>query len=565
MQLTTSQLIAVTTDSRDVLVIAGAGSGKTRVLVERIVHLLTVRGVQPREILCLTFTRRAAGEMRERLVQRLRDHVDGDPVRVVGKMLCGTFHSIALKILTDHGSRIGYESLTVITEDDSEFLLQTVCEDLGYCRGKKWREGLSAIKVRTALDRTYTSGVEPGVECERIIVREYKARLYSMQCLDFGSILLECRRLFTECPDVLAGYRKQIKHVLVDEVQDCDTIQHDLHEWFAPPATFFGVGDRRQSVYGFRGARPDLMRERHPDAEVIDLRECFRCGDSIVAAANRLIAHNGDTLAQPMIGATGRAGIVRDITGRSADVAGAVQSLARDGYAWSDIAVLARRHSTLERLADAMVEAGIPHHRVGAGADICEGGPFLELHAALRLCVNPRDRMAELRLKRMPDARRDQSIAAIRDVLSGRAEADVIATDVGPAACDIMGRVTPEVVWWQDHCPDTHIADALRWYAIMDAQDDLPRGNVVTLATIHAAKGLEWPAVIVANCMEGELPGSRAIREPGGIEEERRCAYVAATRARESLTLHYRRIEDQAADRKPQGFSRFIVEAGLTP
>ena len=559
MQLTTSQLRAVTTDSRDVLVIAPAGSGKTRVVVERIAHLLTVRGVKPWEILCLTFTRRAAGEMRERLLQRLRDQVDGDPVSVVAKMLCGTFHSVALTLLTDHGSRIGYESLTVITEDDSEFLLQAVCQDFGYCRGKKWREGLSAIKVRAALDRTYTSGVEPGVECERIIVREYKARLYSMQCLDFGSILLECRRLFSECPDVLATYRKQIKHVLVDELQDSDAVQFSMHDWFAPPATFFGVGDRRQSVYGFRGARPDLMRERHPDAEVIDLRECWRCGDSIVAAANRLIAHNGDTLAQPMIGATDRAGIVREITGRSADVAAMVRVLGSEGYAWSDIAVLARRHSTLERLADAMVEAGIPHHRVGAGADICKGGPFLELHAALRLCINPRDRMAELRLKRMPEPRRDVFIATIRSaILSG--DGNVNATDVGPAACDIMGRVTPEVVWWQEHCPDTHIADALRWYAIMDAQDDLPRGNVVTLATIHAAKGLEWPAVIVANCLEGELPGSRAIREPGGVEEERRVMYVAETRAAETLLLHWRRPEDQSPDGRIQEPSRFLGE-----
>lgn len=294
--------------------------------------------------------------------------------------------------------------------------------------------------------------------------------------------------------------------------------------------------------------------------EVIQLDHCFRCGDAIVAAANRLIAHNGDTLAQPMIGATGRAGIVREITGRSADVAGAVQSLARDGFAWSDIAVLARRHSTLERLADAMIEAGIPHHRVGAGADICRSEAFQQLHAALRLCVNPRDRMAELRIKRMPDVRRDQVIAAIRGVIRGVAEADIIATDVGPAACDIMGRVTPEVVWWQDHCPDTHLADALRWYAIMDAQDDLPRGNVVTLATIHAAKGLEWGAVIVANCMEGELPGSRAIREPGGVDEDRRCMYVAETRAAETLLLHWRRPEDQSPDGRIQEPSRFLGE-----
>lgn len=563
MTLTDAQLRAVTTDSRDVLCIAGAGSGKTRVLVERIAHLLTVRGAQPSEIMCLTFTRRAAGEMRERLLHRLREaDPDGaDPVRIVGSMLVGTFHSVGLRILTEHGLRLGYESLSVVTEDDAEFLLHAVCQDLGYVRGAKWREQLSASKVKAALDGYYTSGVEPLMECERLIVREYGARLYAMQCLDFGRILLETRRLFSEFPDVLESYRSRIRHVLVDEMQDSDTIQYDLHDWFSPPATFFGVGDTRQSIYSFRGARPNLMRERHPDAEIIDLADNFRSGAGIVAAANALIAHNPEPVA-PMRCATGWAGTARTMTGRSADIAAAVQSLARDGYAWSDIAVLARRHSTLERLATAFAEAGIPHHRVGSGTAICEGAAFLELHAALRLCINPLDRMAALRLARMPDPRRDGFIAVIRSAILG-GDADVIATDVGPAACDLAGGVTPEVVWWQEHCPDTHIEDALRWYAIMDSQDDLPLGNVVTLATIHAAKGLEFPAVIVANCMEGELPGARATREPGGIEEERRCFYVAGTRARESLTLHYRRIEDQAADRMPQAPSRFIQEAGL--
>jgi len=319
-ELTDSQRQAVTTDSRDVLVIAGAGSGKTRVLTERIKHLLTNCGASASDMLVLTFTRKAAAEMQSRLLATLGEGAE----RQLRGMLIGTFHSIALHILRAEGEVLGYnaKSITILDPDDADLLLKQCCSDLGYLHGKKWK-GVTWKAVQAAREGRYHIGVacpEGASDPIRRILAEYDRQMFALNVMDFGKILSECHRLLHEHPEVLERWRQRIKHVLVDELQDTDEVQYRLHGFFAPPATFFGVGDRRQSIYGFRGSRPDLMTEQHPDAEIIDLRECFRCGDRIIKAANSLIGHNDDTLAQPMIGATGRIGDVVPMPGRSANI-----------------------------------------------------------------------------------------------------------------------------------------------------------------------------------------------------------------------------------------------------
>lgn len=612
MNLTDAQLKAVTTGAGDVLVIAGAGSGKTRVLVERIVHLVQARGVSPSSIMCLTFTRRAAGEMRARLLRRLLE-VAGDGVapsiveRDLSRMMMGTFHSVAFRILRQHGEHIGYTSPTVVEADDADALLMDVCATLGFVRGRAWRNGLSARQVERARESYYTTSKAPEGHCG-LILGEYRSRLFQMQLLDFGSILLEVKRLFERHPWVLQKYHEQIKHVLVDESQDSDEVQYNLHDLFAPPACFFAVGDRRQSIYGFRGARPDLMRQRHPDAELIDLRECFRSGPALVESANRLIAHNGDALAQPMISATEWTTSVEAFPGRSTDVVRAIIEIRSNGYAWHDIAVLARRHATLGRIEQAIIEHNahsqeyVPFHRVGASFDVCSTDPFRLLLAAMRLTANPADNLAFIRL--LPEtgltpeqyaaiwkvcAASDKSLwasmiawcegdppagilSAIHDVLcktddSPGDSVPVVARQLA-AAFSHASRFDAAVAFWDTSydrwgLQSCSVVDALRYLSLRDAQDDLPRGDVVTLATIHAAKGLEWPCVILTNCMEGELPSSQAQRESDGVKEERRVMYVAMTRAREALRLHWRRPCDQFVDRKPQAVSRFIGEAGV--
>lgn len=545
--LTPEQVAAVTTRSRDSLVVAGAGAGKTRVMVQRVAHLIRDRGMSPLSIMMLTFTRRAAGE----LLSRLRD-VTEIPADDLRSMMIGTFHSIAYRILRQHGAAIGYDAPpTIVSPRDVEDVLINVADDLGFRRGATWRNNLSLERVLADLDRVYR-GDQPENDSAALIISEYHARMRAWRCLDFGMLLMECSRLFRESPAVLAAFRAQVRAVLVDELQDADETQHMMHDWFSPPAEFMGVGDRRQTIYRFRGARPELMTERHPGAEIIDLRQCFRCGDSIVEAANRLIAHNEDAIAKPMIGATGRRGLVETMTGRSSDIVVKLRHWRELGYRWEDMAVLARRHATLVRVEDALRleyrDNPIPWHRVQSCESLFDTRDFRWLLASLCVAANPRAFTAREALRAMgrdPARCPDDLSCVVRCV---------------EAVCG--GSRAPWAVYWTERfAPGTSVAGALAAHAMRDAQDDLPSGGVVTLATIHAAKGLEWPCVLVANCDDGELPSAMSLREEGGLEDERRLMYVAMTRAKERLTLHYRREGDDADEPRACSPSRFLMEA----
>jgi len=599
--LTDAQRSAVESDARELLCIAGAGSGKTRVLIARIVHMITKCGASPSDILCLTFTRKAAAEVRGRLLAALAEAGHTNPEREVANMLLGTFHSVALRIIRRHGGLLGYnpDRLTIIDADDADMFLRQTCLDMGYLRadGKTWTHQLSWRKVEQARETRYTTGklkaFKPVVAWEATlrILGRYRQQLFEFNALDFGSILLECKRLLLEQPRILGLYHGQIKHVLVDEIQDTDLIQYNLQGLFAPPATFFAVGDRRQSIYGFRGARPDLVTEQHPDAKIVDLQECFRCGDYIVEAANRLIDVNGDTLAKPMIGATGIDGAVTLFAGRSEDLVKRVIALKR-AYGWADVAVLARNHRTLRRLADAFGDACVPARRVGAGFDICDGPLFHLLLSAMKIALNPRDNIAFMRLYTAfgldaADYARVRQIAA--DLGSAHIAAltatprmigneplhavirwvwdhpdDTPAIDVVHALAQSLSQWasaewSPVTEFWHTYCAELTLRQALTWYALRDAQDDIEQGDHVTLATVHAAKGLEWPVIIVAELNEGSLPSSQSIHDPDAMIEERRVAYVGCTRASERLVLHYREAEHQDPKRVTQP-SRFLAE-----
>ena len=605
--LTDEQRAAVESTAKRTLTIAGAGSGKTRVLCHRVKHLIE-RGVSPHNIMVLTFTRKAAGEMIERLDAMLPDKgTDG--------LIIGTFHSVALNILRADGDKLGYspKSLTVASDDDVRVLIDHVGETLGYLRrpGKGWCAGMSEKRVLAFRDGFYNTGEYPperesnlgqssrfrtkapvDIDLKRILT-EYHAQLFNMNMLDFGMILIECRRLLREHADVRERWSKRIRHVLVDEAQDCDTVQYDLHEFFAPPADLFMVGDRRQAIYKWRGAAPHLMTERNPGAEIIDLCSCFRCGPLIVLAANTLIAHNNDPLAKPMVSMIQGCGPPLLLPGRSADICAHVAGLREGGHAWSDIAVLARTRKTLRRLSTLMKELEIPHHVVGSRFYVCSTQEFARLHAALRLVVNPRDRLAFMRLGRdfgmsageigrCIYATSDDPVTTFFGIEGRKADALVDLFSTISAAretplpfgglVEVLRAALPcamdaAVAFWVDAHEQENFQDtdeALRWFALRDSQDDLTTADEVTLSTIHGAKGLEWPVVIVAECNEGSLPSGRS-KKPEELLEERRVAYVAFTRAQERLIVHYRRKEDQAQGpgRRISKPSRFIAEAGL--
>lgn len=573
--MTPSQKHAIDSDSRDILCIAGAGSGKTATMVARIERLLNA-GADPTSFLVLTFTRRAARQMRER-IEAKGHSTEG--------MLCNTFHSVCYSILRAYGDRIGYDTqtLSVIDTIDADALLQSTARDCGLVDGNgKGKKGVSLKSLAAYRDAQYSGQAvdSPLAPFMAAWFAHYTSERRSMNVLDFGSCLTEVNRLFTECPDVLEIYRRRIGYVFVDELQDSTDVDYVLHEWFKPSAQFFGVGDRRQAIYGFRGSRPDLMVERNPRAVIHDLRENFRSGYKIVAAANALIAHNGDTLAMPMIGATGQAGIVETLTGRTDAIVDKVCWL-RQAYAPRDIAIIARRHDHLKRIEGRLVDVGIPCERVGQKNDIASDPDFRAIYCALRLLANPRDDMAFMGLRERLGIdgasyatikhaaafdgishwqayrkRRNWTsppVLRIPDILS------YVGALIRHIHCDLID-------WWTSHCGDMTPAEAVEWFGTRDihAENDEAAADAVTLLTCHAAKGLEFPVVIVAEMNEGSMPSSQGIR--GGedaIAEERRVAYVAMTRAKERLILHYRgpdHFDDPKYVKPP---SRFIAEAGL--
>ncbi len=611
MSMTDSQRRAIETTDRDVLVISAPGSGKTTVLVRRIFHLLR-NGYSASDLLVLTFTRAAAKQLRERLARLLQEDGEPRPARILNGLLCGTFHAVSFRILQQEGGCLGYDAgtITVVDPADADLLLKQCAHDLAWLVNDKWKGGMSWKKLDDYREAYYTGQLDGIVDSlghpPEAVLTEYHSRLHQANAVDFGQILSQTRRLLRDHPDVLRRYQQRFRSVLVDEAQDCDTVQFDLHDFFAPPASIFCVLDTRQSIYGFRGARPDLIRERHPNATIIQMRENFRSGQRIVEAANSLMTHSTDGLAEPMECATGKPGQVSLFTGRSARICSEIGLLRQQGYSYGDICVLARRHDSLKRLAWKLTEANVPFHRVGAGFDVCGTDEFRAVHAAMRLAVNCRDNMAFLRLYPFMGLNSEQYAGTRLDAarwgkshfqalihreegecgndlweicqFGGRLaevmtieNADLPATIDGElqALLDSFSNWMPESAriaigsFWVEHCAGMTWLEALEWYAGRDEQDDMTRGDVVTLATIHAYKGLEQNAVILIDANDGIIPGSRSMREEGGVEEERRAMYVAITRARERLVLHYRGFYDQNLDHKILPPSRFLAEAGV--
>lgn len=320
--------------------------------------------------------------------------------------------------------------------------------------------------------------------------------------------------------------------------------------------------------------------------EVHNLKECFRCGDSILEIANRLIGHNEDPLSKPLIGSTRRTGTVAIMSGRSADIVRTIQEEHARGYEWKDVAVLARTHRTLQRLEMLCREQQVPCYRAGSHFDVCETDSFKDSLAMLRLAVNHRDDRSFLRLCMAANVEQAQllnwrtravqmgttplGLAARTPLLIFRDVHAVLLNGPLNYAIDTLSQHLPASnVWrfWSDNCGDMTVAKAVAWYGLFnrkrDSQEDLPAANCVALLTVHAAKGLEWPCVFVVGLNEGDFPSSQSIKEPGGIEEERRIAYVAATRAKERLIVHYRRVSDQSEEGRIKEPSRFLSEMGL--
>ena len=605
-----------------VLVLAGAGTGKTAALTARLAHLLHTRRAWPSEILAVTFTNKAAREMRERVGRLVGPAVEGMP-------WLGTFHSIGAKMLRRHAELVGLQpNFTILDTDDQLRLIKQLIRaaDLdekrwtprmlaGLIDGWKNR-GLVPADLDAGDNEAFANG--RGQE----MYRAYQERLRTLNACDFGDLLLHMLTLFKRDAEVLKIYQDRFKYILVDEYQDTNSSQYLWLRLLAQARRNIAVvGDDDQSIYSWRGAEvANILRfERDfPGATVIKLEQNYRSTSHILAAASGVIDRNGERLGKTLWTALKGGDKVRvigvwDGPEEARRVGEEIEALGRRGVPASRAAILVRAQFQTREFEDRFIAIGLPYRIVG-GFRFYERAEVRDALAYLRVIHQPADDLAFERIVNTPKrGLGDKSIETIHRAARGEgvpltiAAARLLDTDELPArARGALGRLVGDIAAWRDRtdlspaelcrvvmdeCGYTdwlqaektaesagrlenlaELARAMEEYAtlgdflehvslVMD-NDAADGADKVTIMTMHGAKGLEFPHVFLPGWEEGVFPSQRAIDEGGvaSLEEERRLAYVAITRARESCTILHasnRRIYGQWTSSIP---SRFVSE-----
>jgi len=562
------QLQAVETKADRALVLAVPGSGKTCTIVGRIHHLID-SGVSPSSIVCITFTRMAANELRSRV---------GDKGRNV---YIGTFHAFCLRLLMTMGSELDYDpSWLTIVDDDEAWLDQLqVLEDLAVIRprgagGYKW-DGVTRKQWES-----FVQGVESGERVDRSIIADeplwrawdaYTDRLRHQNVLTFGTILTEALRLL-HGRAALDYFRSQYRHFLVDESQDTSSVQWSIVWRFIEltnPATVFSVGDEDQSIYRWRGAAPDLLLKfaKDPRTSTVVLENTYRYGEAIRDVSTSLIAHNSCRTFKNVQCVRHGGDVTYHAKASQDAIVATIGKEAASGRNPGDVVVIARTHRVLAELSAVLKERGVPHVKIGEAASIRASSEFRSVMGYVRLLVNPYDRNAFM------------AIAATEGIGNDRLlEIRAAAVDVGISLLAASGLEMPaDVMGIGDHVRSVHpdhdyqpaldyLAEVVHvhglqdpvalvnWVMLSDIQDEVATArDTLMLCTVHAAKGLEWPVVLVVGLDDGVFPSRQSV-SAGMLEEERNLLYVAMTRARDRLHLF-----------SSEGCvpSRFLAECGV--
>jgi DNA helicase-2/ATP-dependent DNA helicase PcrA len=621
--LNPEQREAVETTDGPLLVLAGAGTGKTRVLTTRIAHILATGKAYPSQILAVTFTNKAAREMRDRIGGLIGGSLEG-------MSWLGTFHSIGVKILRRHAELVGLKSgFTILDDDDQVRLLKQVIAAAGLDKDR-WPARQLAGLIDGWKNRGLTPDKVPGGESFSFaagkgaaLYAAYQARLKDLNACDFGDLLLECLRLFREHPDVLADYHRRFRYILVDEYQDTNVAQYLWLRLLAKGCpNICCVGDDDQSIYGWRGAEVDnILRfdKDFPGAKVIRLERNYRSTANILAAASGLIAKNAGRLGKTLFtdGSAGsKIGVANfwDDEAEARAIGEDIEQFQRTHEKLNDIAVLVRASSQMRAIEDRFITLGLPYRVIG-GPRFYERQEIKDAIAYFDVIANsandlkferivnvPKRGLGDTSIKRIHELARAQGVSlyhAAREIvetdeLSGKARkslGDLMQaferwrgnldhmrhTDLAELVLDESGYTA---MWQADKSPQAqtrlenlkelvrfmHDFETLQGFLehvslVMDA-DKGNDGDRVSLMTLHAAKGLEFGIVFLPGWEEGLFPHQRALDESGkaGLEEERRLAYVGLTRARRRAKISF------AQNRRTHGLyqsalpSRFVDE-----
>jgi len=614
---------AVLTTEGPVLVLAGAGTGKTAALTARLAHLIATRRAWPSEILSVTFTNKAAREMRERVGRIVGDAVEGMP-------WLGTFHSVGAKMLRRHAELVGLQSnFTILDTDDQLRVMKQLIVAAGLDE-KRW----PARQLGGLIDRWKNRGWTPkeidAAESEAFangrgqeMYRGYQDRLRTLNACDFGDLLLHMLTILKTDRAVLEAYQTRFKYILVDEYQDTNQSQYLWLRLLAQSRrNICCVGDDDQSIYSWRGAEvANILRFEvdFPGATIIKLEQNYRSTPHILAAASGVIAHNGGRLGKTLWTEEGEGDKVKVVgvwdgpeeARRIGDEAEAHQ---RRGGTLDEIAILVRAQFQTRELEDRFIAIGLPYRIVG-GFRFYERAEIRDALAYLRIIAQPADDLAFERIVNVPKrGLGDKAVAKIHSLARGlglplfAAAAQILDSDeLTPQARRALGNLVGDIARWRsrlDELPHPELArlllDESGYTAMLQADrsaesagrlenlteltrameeyETLPaflehvslvmdndadkETSKVTIMTIHAAKGLEFDTLFLAGWEEGVFPSQRALDEGGAasLEEERRLAYVAITRARRKCTILHaanRRIYGQWTSSIP---SRFVTE-----
>ena len=599
------------------LVVAGAGSGKTRVLTHRIAHLISNHGVSPMNILAITFTNKAAGEMKHRVESLIGP--------VAKSMWVSTFHSACVRILRVHAERIGYpKTFSIYDQADAQRLTGYVIRDMGLDVKR-----FTPRAVHAVISNWKNELVSPTQAAERAahifdrkhseIYREYQERLLKAGAMDFDDLLVNVVRLFRMHTDVLASYQDRFKYILVDEYQDTNIAQNEIVlSLAARHHNVCVVGDTDQSIYAFRGAdfrNIGQFEDAFDEVSVVVLEQNYRSTQNILDAANAVIAQNFGRKPKELWTETGPGDpIVRfhadDEGDEAAFVARTMQTLRTGGRKWGDMAVFYRTNPQSRVVEEIFMRFGVPYKVVG-GTRFYDRREIKDAVAYLRVVTNPLDEVSVKRVLNMPKRGiGDTSISRLdlfaREENISFFEALRRAGDAGVSGAARRGiesfiAVIDEVAGQEEQTPgalfeavleksgylaefdnENSVEDAgrlenlgelvssakefaqvdefLEQVSLVADADDLSDDDKVIMMTMHAAKGLEYPVVFIVGVEEGLFPHSRALVDANELEEERRLAYVGITRAQERLFLTHAWSRQQFGTTQYNPPSRFLEE-----
>src|SRR5690348_11610273 len=614
---------AVLTTEGPVLVLAGAGTGKTAALTARLAHLIATRKAWPSQILGVTFTNKAAREMKERVSAISGGAIEGMP-------WLGTFHSVAARMLRSHAELAGLQSnVTILNTDDQPRALKQLIQAANL-DDKRWPARQPAGLIDRWKNRGWTPSQVDAGESEAFaagrgaeLYARYQERLKTLNACDFGDLLLHMLVIFRARADVIDSYRERFRYILVDEYQDTNQAQYEWLKLLAEPRrNLCCVGDDDQSIYSWRGAEvANILRfeKDFPGAKIIRLEQNYRSTSHILAAADGLIAHNAARLGKTLWTDSGEGDKVRvvgiwDGPEEARRVGEDAEGHMRRGGSLDDIAILVRAQFQTREFEERFIAIGLPYQIIG-GFRFYERAEIRDAIAYLRLIAQPADDLAFERIVNQPKrGLGDKAVAAIHRHARATKQPLLLAAatlldsdEMTAQARRSLGNFVADIARWRQMStglPHPELArimlDESGYTAMLQADrsaesagrlenlgeltrameeyeslgaflehvslvmdnDESRQGDRVTIMTIHAAKGLEFDIVYLPGWEEGVFPSQRSLDEGGlaSLEEERRLAYVAITRAKRRCTILHaanRRIYGQWTSSIP---SRFLAE-----